>query len=175
MRDQHAVGVDDIGKPGGADLDLRHDVPHELQVDLGRGDAAAAAGRRAGDRHVRLGALSEVHRPVVHGALGGDPELLLLRQIGAAADRVHRQARDAQLLATVRIDPDHLGDRRGLALQLQVLDAPLLERVAVGIGAGQRGPADLVLDVADVLLDPGRRVLRLLDLQREQVRLGLAP
>ena len=49
---------------------------------------------------------------------------------------------------------DHFGDRRRLAQQLQVLDAALLERVAVGVGARQRGPAELVLDVEDVLLDP---------------------
>ena len=148
MRDQHAVGVDDVGEAGVADLDLRDDVPDELQVHLGRGHAAAAAGR-AGDRHVRLGALPEVDRAVVDRTAPSRRS----RNFGSC-DRsvplpidVHRQARDAQLLAAVRIDPDHLGDRRRLALQLQVLEAALLERVAVALGARQRRPAELVLDV----------------------------
>ena len=75
----------------------------------------------------------------------------------------------------VGIDPGHFGDRRRLAQQLQVFDAALLERVAGGVGARQRRPAELVLDVEDVLLDPRRRALRLLGLQRDQVRLVLAP
>jgi hypothetical protein len=178
MGDQHAVGVDDVGEPrrSRADLDLRHDVPDEFQVDLGRGHAAAAAGG-AGDRHVWLGALAEIDRAVVHrdSTRRDEAELRVARQIGAASDGIHRQARDAQLLATVGVDPDHLGDRRRLALQLEVFDPARLERVAVGVGTRQRGPAELVLDIDDVLLDPVGGVLRLLDLQRGQVRFVLAP
>ena len=33
--DQTAVAVDHVGLPPFADLDLRHDVPHELEIDLG--------------------------------------------------------------------------------------------------------------------------------------------
>ena len=101
-------------------------------------------------------------------------EFRLARQVDAAAYRVHGQARDAQLLVAGAVDPDHLGDRRRLAQELQVFDATLLERVAA-LGARQRRPAHLVLDVEHVLLDPGRRALGLLDLQRSQVGFGLAP
>ena len=48
MRDQRAGRVDDVGEAALlADLDARDDIPDELQVDLGRGDATAAAGGRA--------------------------------------------------------------------------------------------------------------------------------
>jgi hypothetical protein len=75
----------------------------------------------------------------------------------------------------LRVDPDDLGDRRRLPLQLQVLDPPLLERVAVAVGPRQRRPGEVMLDVGDVPLDPRRRVLRLLLLQRVEVVPRLAP
>ena len=173
MRDQRAGRVDDVGQSRLADLDLRDHVPDELEVDFGRSHAAAAAGL-AGDRHVRLGSLAEVDRPVVRDAGRSPEEFRLGRHVGAAAHRVHRQARDAQLLAPARVDPGHLGDRRRLALQLQVVDAALLERVAA-LYRRQRRPAHLVLDVDDVLLDPRRRVLGLFFLERDQVIPGLVP
>ena len=54
MGDQRSLPVHDEGVAGLADLDLGHDVPDELQIDVGHGDpgALAAAGDR--DRHVRL-------------------------------------------------------------------------------------------------------------------------
>jgi hypothetical protein len=173
MRDQRTRGVDDIGEPGGAHLDARDHVPHELEVDLGGGHAAVAC--RPGDRHVRLGALAEVDRAVVDAARRRVEEPGLAGYIGPGADRVHCQPRDAQLLATARVDPRDLGDRRHLAQELQVLDATFLSRVVADGGARQRCPAELVCDVEDVLLDAGRRALGLLDLQGDQVGLGLAP
>ena len=35
MRDEPAIAVDHIGVAMLADLDLRHDVPDELEIDLG--------------------------------------------------------------------------------------------------------------------------------------------
>ena len=65
MRHQPALRADDIGVAVLADLDLRDDVPDQLEVDLGHGDAAAPA---MGHRHgqVRLGFLAEVDRPEIH-------------------------------------------------------------------------------------------------------------
>ena len=79
-----------------------------------------------------------------------------------------------QLLAALGVEPDDLGDRRHLAQQLHVVEAPLLDRIGVGAGLAERGPAELVLDVVDVLLDARRGGMRLLALQGDQVALGLA-
>ena len=48
MRDQPALRADHIGVAALADLDLRHHVPDQLEVDLGDADAGIAPG--AGER-----------------------------------------------------------------------------------------------------------------------------
>ena len=104
----------------------------------------------------------------------GLEELGLLRHVGAAAQRVHGQPRYPHLLLTRRVGPDHLGDGRSLAQQLEVFDAPRLQRIALGVDPGQGGPAQLVLDVQHILFDAGRRAVGLLVLKRQQVVLVLA-
>ena len=173
MRDQRAGRIDDVRQPADADPDARDDVPDELQVHVDHRHAAIAGSAR--NRHVRLGAFAEAHRPEVRSAGLRGLERRLLRQVGAGGHRVHRQARDPQLLAPVTIDPHHFGDRRHLAQQLEVLDATLFDRVAGRIEPWKRRPPELVLDVEDVALDARCRALRLLDLQRDQVGLVLAP
>ena len=42
MRDQPPLPVDDVGLPARADLDLGDDVPDQLEIDLGDGDAGVA-------------------------------------------------------------------------------------------------------------------------------------
>ena len=71
------------------------------------------------------------------------------------------------------VEPRDLGDRGRLAQELQVFVAPLLDDVAPGGDLRQRRPAELVLDVVDVLLDAGRGGDRLLALQRDEVVLVL--
>ena len=173
MGDQRARGIHHVGEPRLADLDARDDLPHELEIDLGDGDAAAGAPGGAGHRHVGLGLLAEVDRAVPGPAPLGFEEPRVAGVIGSAADDVHREARNAQLFAAGGVDPRHLGDRRRLAQQLQVLVAALLGRIGPGPDLRQRGPAELVLDVLDVLLDARRGGERLLALQGHQVFLVL--
>ena len=65
MCDQATVGIDHIGLSMLADLDLRDDIPHELETDLGDADAGVepSAGERQG--HVGLGFPSEVDWAVI--------------------------------------------------------------------------------------------------------------
>ena len=175
VRDQRAGGVDDVGEARFPDLDARDDLPHELEVDLRDGDTAGGAARGPGDRHVRLGLLAEVHRAVPGLAAPRLRELGVLREVGVAADDVHREARHAQLLAARLIEPRDLGDGGRLAQELQVLVAPLLDDVAPGGDLRQRRPPELVLDVVDVLLDAGGGGDRLLALKRDEVVLVLQP
>ena len=67
------------------------------------------------------------------------------------------------LLAPVGVELRDVGDLRRLAQQLQELDAPQLD--VAGVELRQRRVAQLLLDLADVLLDPRRRGDRLFVLQ----------
>lgn len=170
MRDQPALRVHHIGIAGAADLDLRHHVPDELEVDLGDADARVApvAGDRQG--HVGLGIAAEGDRPVVDAPRHGLGELRLARQVGLAADHVHREARHAQLLAALGVELRELGHRRHLAQQAQRVEPPLLDAARRPRQLG--GPAELALDLVHELADADRRGLRLLALDADQV--GLA-
>ena len=156
-------GVHDVRLALLADADARHHVPDELQVHLGYRHRAGLAARAHRDRHVGLGLLAEIHRaePGLAGARvleGG-----LLRAVLVGAGDVHRQARHRQLLAALRIDLRDVGDGRHHAQQLEELDAPLLQ--ALGAELRQRGEGELLLDLADELLDARRRAGGLLALQ----------
>ena len=61
-----------------------------------------------------------------------------------------------------------VGDLRRLAQQLQKLDAAQLH--VAGVELRQRGIGELLIDLADVLLDPRRRGERLLVLQVRERR-----
>src|SRR5438477_132279 len=81
-----------------ADLNLRHHVPDQLQVDLGDAHAGIAARPGERDRHVGLGLAPEIYRPVIDLAGQRIDELAVLRVVDLAADHVHGEARHAQLL-----------------------------------------------------------------------------
>src|SRR5574342_568115 len=119
---------------GLADLYLRDHVPDKLEVDLRdrNPSRAAAAGKR--DRDVRLGLLAEVDGAEVGPALLGVPEPRLLGKIRSAADHVHGQARDAELLPPLGVEVADLGDGGRLAEKAEVVGAALLH--------GRRGGYD---------------------------------
>src|SRR2546425_12336127 len=93
-------------------------------------------------------------------------ELRLARKVRAAADHVHREAREAELLSALGIEVAQLRDRWRLAQEPQVVDAALAEQ---GLG----GPADLALDLFDELLDLRGRRQGFLPLEAQQRRLVL--
>src|SRR5262249_51449554 len=153
------------------DLDTRDDVPDELEVDLGHGDAGLVARSGDGDRHVRLGFLPEVDRaePGLAGSRLG--ELRVARKILPAPGDVHAETRNAPRLASGLVEVAQVGDRRHLAQQLEEVYAPLLKARPAELR--QPHPAELVLDLLHVGLDARRRARGLLALKREKVRLVL--
>ena len=153
VRDEDALAVEHEGVAGLADLDLRDDVPDEFQVHLGHGDAGALAAPGHRDRHVGLRFLPEVHRPVVDLPGFGLEKLRLEREIGLAAGDVHREARDAELLAPLAVEMADLGDHQGLAQKAQVVDAALVHGGRRGAELRLGRPADLPLDLLDEPLD----------------------
>ncbi len=171
MRDEAAVGVDHIGAAVLADLDLRHHVPDQLEVDLR--DAHAGVAPRPGERqrHVGFGFAAEIDRAVIDFVRHGFGEFRPLGIVDAAADHVHAQPRHPQLLVARGIDLRQFGDGGHLAQQPQRVEAPLLE------GAVRprqlRGPADLAFDLGDELLDLAGGALRLLALDADQRSLVL--
>lgn len=95
MRDQAALRADHIGMSVLADLDLGHDVPDQLEIDLCNADAGILAGAGLRQRHVGLGIPAEIDRSVKDLVCDRLREFWIVRQIDAAVDRVHRQARNA--------------------------------------------------------------------------------
>ncbi len=75
MRDEDAVAVDHESVAGLADGDPRDDVPDELEIHCGDGDARLLAAPGHGDRHVGLGLLPEGDGPVIDLAGLGLEEL----------------------------------------------------------------------------------------------------
>ena len=161
MRDQPAPVIDDICLAALADLDLRHDVPDELEVDLGDADIVARAAQR--DGHVGFGVAPKTDGPVVRPVCARRGEPRILRQVGAAADAVGRKARHAQLLDPLRIELDIFGDRGRLMQQAGRIQAPIVK--GRGLPRQLGGPGDLRCDVLDELVDPLCRPLRLLALK----------
>jgi hypothetical protein len=78
VRNETAARVDDIRPPVLADLDLRYDVPDELQVYFGNTDPGVARGTGEGERHIRFGPAIEIDRTVVDLVRNGFDELRLL-------------------------------------------------------------------------------------------------
>jgi hypothetical protein len=150
MRDQPALAVDHVGVAVAADPDLRDDVPDELEVDVGdRHTAAPAMHHRHGE--VGLAAFSEIDRPVIDLVGLGLDEGGVVRAVGVAADHVHAEPRDVQLLVAGAVELGQLGDRRHLAQQADIVEAALLGRQGVELGVGH--PADLALDLLDERFD----------------------
>ena len=78
-------------------------------------------------------------------------EARILGDVVAAADHLHGEPRDAQLLVAGGVDLGKLGDRRHLFQKPQRVEAALLQRAR---GPRElRGPADLAFDFADELAD----------------------
>ena len=166
MRDQPAFCVHHVGVSTISDLDLRHHVPDQLEIDLGHAHAGIAAGPRQRQRHVRFGLAPEVDRAVIDLVRHGVGEFWVLGKVGLARHYVHRQTRDAQLLASGRVELRKLGDRRDLTQQSQPIEAALVD----GSGRPRQlsGPPDLALDLLDERADLRRRRLRLLALDADQ-------
>src|SRR5262245_28638769 len=100
---QAALTVDNVAVARLADLDRLDDVPHQLQVDIGHGDTAAAALRH---RHGEIGlaAFAECDRPVIDLVCLGFDESWLGRPIDVAADYVHGEAGDDDLLVPLPVE-----------------------------------------------------------------------
>ena len=166
MRDQAAVGIDYKGTAALADLDLRHHVPDQLEIDLGDAHPGIAPRAGEGERHIGLGLAAEIDRPVIDFVRHGLGEFRLGRIVDAAADHVHGEPRDAQLLVAGGVDLGELGDGRHLPQQSQRVEATLIKR---GIRPRQLcRPADLAVDLGDELLDFRSGALGLLALDADQ-------
>ena len=155
MGDQAALGVYHIGIAALADLDLRDHVPNELEIDLCDADPRVASRPRQRQRHVGLGFMAEINRAVIDLVRDGLEEFRVVGEVALAADDIHGQVRDAQLLAAGRVELGELGNRRYLTQQPQSVEAPLL---LIALRPRQLcRPTDLALDLLDELADLGRR------------------
>ncbi len=168
MGDERPLAIDHIGAAGLANLDLRDHVPDELEVHLRHGDAGLLAAAGQGQGHVRLRLLPEGDRPVVHARRARLHELGIAGEVRLAAEHIHGQPGDSQLLVAARVQITELGDRGDLALEPEEVDPPLLESGGAGRQDGLGGPAHLALDLPDELLDAPRGGLRLLPLHGHQ-------
>ena len=167
--DQPAAPIDDIGIAALADLQTGDDIPDQLEVDLGDGDPGVAPGARDGEGHIRFRFLAEIDRAEPHLVGARLAEGRRLGQILAAADDIHRQARDLELFFAVMVELGNLGDRRHLAQQPHIVEAALVERR--GRPLRMRRPADLALDLLDEFLDALRRRVGLFLLDANHRRL----
>ena len=171
MGDETAAGVDDKGAAVDADLDLRHHVPDQLEIDLRDADAGITPRAGERDRHIGLGLAAEIDRSVIDLVGHRLLEFRLVGIIDAAADHVHGEPRHFQLLVAGGVDLRQFGDRRHLAQQAKRIEAPLIERA---VGPRQlRGPAHLTVDLGDEFLDLVGGGLRLQALGLDQRRLVL--
>ena len=156
---EEAVAIDDVGLALAADLDPRHDIPDELEVDVRHGDRAVVAAGAHRERHVRLGLLAKIDRPEPSLAALRAGKRRLPRAVLLRSDDVHAEARHRDLLAPRAVDLRNVGDLRRLAQQLQELDAAQLDVGGVELRHG--GEAHLLVDRRDVLLDASCRANRL--------------
>src|SRR5437899_758000 len=81
-----------------ADCQVRDHVPDELEVCFGGDDSRVLPRTGHGNRHVRLRFLTEVDRAEIGLACNCFLELRVAGEIEIAADDIHCQARNAQLL-----------------------------------------------------------------------------
>ena len=171
MRDQPPLPVDDIGLTTLADLDLGDNVPDQLEIDLGDGDAGIAP--RAGERqrHVGFQLAPEIDRAVIDLVGDGLGEFRVFRVIDLAADNVHGEPRHPQLLVAGGIE---LGSSV-IAGTWRRSRTPSKRRCIERAGRpGQlSGPADLRLDLPNELADFGRCRFGLFALDADQRRFVL--
>src|SRR4029079_12468296 len=95
------------------------------------------------------------------------------RRARPAADRIHRQARHDDLLPPGWVRPADLRDRLHPGERAAIFEAPLRRGHRPDRPRRAREQHELALDVADVLLDPRRRGIRLFLLQAGKRRLVL--
>ena len=138
----------------------------KAQVHLRDDDGRIGTRARGRERHERLGLAEEIDRPVVGPAGARGAERRRVGQVLLAADRVERLARNAQLLAALRVELRVLGDRRREAQQADRVDAAVVARERAGRRLCE--PADLALDLADELGDLRGCGVGLLALDRDQ-------
>ena len=154
--DQEAVAVDDVGLALVADLDPRHDVPDELEVDVGDRHRAGIAARAHRDRHVGLGLLAEVHRAEPGLARAARCETPAPASGPCPTPTTSMPRRDTAICSRpVGVELRDVGHLGRLAQQLQELDAAQLDVARIELR--QRGVGELLLDLAHVLLDARRR------------------
>src|SRR5260370_9219114 len=123
MGDEDTLSVHYEGLTGLADLDLGDYLPDELQVHLRRRHPAALPALGDRDRHVGLGFFSEIHGPAVDAVGLRVDESRIVREVGLAADGVHGQAGDPQLLPPRGVDIADLCDVLRLVMQPEETEA----------------------------------------------------
>ena len=168
---QPPLRVDDIGVSALADLDLRHHVPDQLEINLGNAHARVAPGAGNGERHIRLGFAAEIDRPVIHLVRHRFREPGILGEVDVAADHVHGQPRDPQALFAAGIELRQLGNGGHLAQQPQGIEPALLDRSRRPRELCR--PTELALDLFDELADFRRGGLRLFALNTDERRFVL--
>jgi hypothetical protein len=92
MRQQRALAIHHVGIAGGADLDARHGVRDELEVDLGQQHAIAVVAGGPRHAHVGLAVAAKVEVAVEGGAGRRQLERRTAGVVTAGVDLVHVQA-----------------------------------------------------------------------------------
>jgi hypothetical protein len=162
MGNETILRIDHVGAPLVTYFDLRHQIPDELEIDLGNADSAVGKGTSKRQGHVRFGFAAKIDRPVVDLVRHRVDELGIRGKIGIAADQVRRNPRNTQPLAPAGVELHEFSDGGHLAEQTQSIELPLLQRAR-----GQRhlgGPAEMTLDILDEIADPASRRVGLLAL-----------
>ena len=173
MRDQAALRADDIGMTALADLDLRHHVPDQLQIDLGDADAGVLAGAGQRQRHIGLGFAAEIDRPVIDLVGHGLGEFRILGEVEPGIPpRPWRAAIPASRSLPVESTCASSVIAGTCRNSRKRIEPALLDRARRPRQLG--GPAELAFDLLDELADLGGRGLGLLVLDPDQRGLVLA-
>src|ERR1700741_3519430 len=98
MRDQPAVAIDYVSVAALADLQASDDIPDQLEIDLRDYDPSILSllGHRQGQVWLRL--FLEIDRTEPDAVPARFGKAGVLRVVVAAADNIHCQARDLELL-----------------------------------------------------------------------------
>ena len=166
MGNEAPLAVDHVGGAAPADPDARNHIPDELEIDLGHADAGRRAVAADGNGHIGLRLLAEIDRPEPHSVRNGLGEPRIARVILPAADDVHRQTGDPELLMPAAIELRELGDGRHLAQEALGIKTALFK--GSRIPRQLRGPADLIFDLANELADLAGSGRGLLVLQADE-------
>ena len=178
MSHQLIAGIHHVGITVRADLDLRNDLLHRAEVDLGRGHLDGVLSPRHRQRHVRLRLVLEVDGTPVRLARSRLDELGRPGEVLLASHNIRVQARDTKLLLAGEVEMAELADGGDVAKDSEEVELALLghgrsqslaksqlgwshlARVGI-VGRGPSRLAHLQLDLFQKLLDTGRRGHRL--------------